>query len=820
MKRLMNWFASLLLLVSLASPMYRAFADSVNLINNPSAETLDSSGKALNWTADSWGTNTSNLTVSSDAHTGVKSLSVTTTAWTNGDSKWIPDAVSVTPGKSYTYSEYYKASTATEIDAMYLDASGATSYIYLSGEPATANWQQATINLTVPSTAQKVSILHILAGVGTLTTDDFNLNVPSVTVLPPPTSGNLIANPSFETPNGTTPANWQNGGWGTNATTYTYVTNDGHSGTHSAQIQTTSYTSGDAKWFFNPVTIQPNASYIFSDYFKSTIASSLVAQFDNGSGVLSYQTLASLSASSTWQQATTTFTTPATAKYVTVFHLISGVGTLQTDDASLTVPTVAPAPTVNITSPQANTTLSGSLTVSATGSASAGIANVQFKLDGVNLGSAVTTAPYQITWNTLGATNGTHNLTAVLTSTDAKTATSPAVPVTVNNQVATGGNLIPNPSFETVNSTNTKLPASWNTSSWGTNTSTFSYLTTGHTGTRSIKAQISSFTNGAAYWYVSPDQAVTPGKMYDFKNYYKSNIISEIDATITMSDGSVQYMYLGDVSPSPNSWTKFETQFTVPTGAKSLNIYQDIYGVGYVTSDDYSLTAFSYQGFTRPIISITADDGYASWYNYAEPILKKYNFKSTDYIITSYVDNVSGYMSSAMVKSMYANGDEVTSHTVDHPDLTTLSATAMDAELKDSQTFLKTLLGAGAPVNDFASPYGAYNQQVITDAAKYYQTYRGVQAGYNAKNNFDAMHLMVQNLDTSVTLAQVQAWIAEAKATNTWLILVYHQVDPSTASGLYNTYPTDFDAQLSAVKNSGIAVETVAQAMTELKPQL
>jgi hypothetical protein len=95
-------------------------------------------------------------------------------------------------------------------------------------------------------------------------------------------------------------------------------------------------------------------------------------------------------------------------------------------------------PTVSITSPTPNQTVSGAFNVTATASDNVAVANVQFKLDGSNLGSPVTSAPYQISWNTIGATNGPHSLTAVATDTSNNSATSTAVPVTVNNVSVSG----------------------------------------------------------------------------------------------------------------------------------------------------------------------------------------------------------------------------------------------------------------------------------------------------------------------------------------------------------------------------------------------
>lgn len=92
------------------------------------------------------------------------------------------------------------------------------------------------------------------------------------------------------------------------------------------------------------------------------------------------------------------------------------------------------APTVSITAPSAGATVSGTSTgVSATASDNIGVAGVQFKLDGSNLGSEDTASPYSIVWNTNGASNGSHTLTATARDFAGNTTTSAAVNVTVNN---------------------------------------------------------------------------------------------------------------------------------------------------------------------------------------------------------------------------------------------------------------------------------------------------------------------------------------------------------------------------------------------------
>ncbi len=94
------------------------------------------------------------------------------------------------------------------------------------------------------------------------------------------------------------------------------------------------------------------------------------------------------------------------------------------------------APTVSLSAPAAGSTVAGTVTVSATASDNIGVTSVQFALNGVNLGSADTTAPYSINWSTTGAANGTHTLRAVASDAAGNSTTSAARTVTVTNQSA------------------------------------------------------------------------------------------------------------------------------------------------------------------------------------------------------------------------------------------------------------------------------------------------------------------------------------------------------------------------------------------------
>jgi hypothetical protein len=90
-------------------------------------------------------------------------------------------------------------------------------------------------------------------------------------------------------------------------------------------------------------------------------------------------------------------------------------------------------PSVAVTSPASGASVSGTVTLTASASAAAPamITSVQFLLDGANLGSPVTTAPYSYSWTVGSTALGSHNLSARATDSSGNVATAPTVPITV-----------------------------------------------------------------------------------------------------------------------------------------------------------------------------------------------------------------------------------------------------------------------------------------------------------------------------------------------------------------------------------------------------
>ena len=90
---------------------------------------------------------------------------------------------------------------------------------------------------------------------------------------------------------------------------------------------------------------------------------------------------------------------------------------------------------LSITQPSAGSTVSGTVTITATSDDNVGVAGLQFQVDGINIGNQVQTppSPYSISWDSTSVANGSHILTAVVHDA-AGNYTSASVTVTIANQ--------------------------------------------------------------------------------------------------------------------------------------------------------------------------------------------------------------------------------------------------------------------------------------------------------------------------------------------------------------------------------------------------
>jgi peptidoglycan/xylan/chitin deacetylase (PgdA/CDA1 family) len=118
-------------------------------------------------------------------------------------------------------------------------------------------------------------------------------------------------------------------------------------------------------------------------------------------------------------------------------------------------------------------------------------------------------------------------------------------------------------------------------------------------------------------------------------------------------------------------------------------------------------------------VALTFDDGFENFYSEAYPLLKKFGFAASVFLVSGYCekDNQWGgqpsmipklnLLSWEQIREMAGNGIEFGSHTVNHPDLTALSGKEAEEEIINSKSMMEDRIGS--KVAFFAYPYGKMN---------------------------------------------------------------------------------------------------------------
>lgn len=138
-------------------------------------------------------------------------------------------------------------------------------------------------------------------------------------------------------------------------------------------------------------------------------------------------------------------------------------------------------------------------------------------------------------------------------------------------------------------------------------------------------------------------------------------------------------------------------------------------------------------GFNAPEplrqVAITFDDGYQSVLTNALPVLQKYAFTATVFIISQQRTNKwRGQPNSVPqrdlldwdeIRMLHDQGCEIGSHTRTHPALTHIPLSDAEHEIERSQDEIEQR--TGVKPTTFCYPYGAMNDAVKADVARHYQ---------------------------------------------------------------------------------------------------
>ncbi len=113
----------------------------------------------------------------------------------------------------------------------------------------------------------------------------------------------------------------------------------------------------------------------------------------------------------------------------------------------------------------------------------------------------------------------------------------------------------------------------------------------------------------------------------------------------------------------------------------------------------------------KPVI-LTFDDGYRDNYENAFPLLQKYGFTATFFLVTNFIDEGRPeYLTWEQVKALAQAGNEIGAHSRDHPDLRGRDTDFLVWQILGSKEAIQN--GAGITPRFFSYPSGKYDENVI-----------------------------------------------------------------------------------------------------------
>jgi len=333
------------------------------------------------------------------------------------------------------------------------------------------------------------------------------------------------------------------------------------------------------------------------------------------------------------------------------------------------------------------------------------------------------------------------------------------------------GNLIKNPSVENMQGLN---PAYWSRGRWGVNETVFSYPVAGFMSPRGVQVEMTSRSSGDAKWYFA-DTPVIAGNFYTFEDDYISTTGSIVTVRYAKTDGSYVYNDLAILPPTP-TWRHFGLTLKIPDGVASMTIFHLINSIGRLTTDNYVIRETETAKFPEGLVSLNFDDGSRTIYYHAIPRLDAAGFKSTQYIVTKYMENLSGYMKPDELLELKNNGHEIASHSVDHSDLRNLTPEEISYQLGESKRILQRY---GFDPKSFAYPYGYHTGEIEQALADHgYLAGRATFEGFNIKDG-NPYSLKIKSVTAITPFSQIAALIDQAMADKSWLIISFHRIDYS-----------------------------------------
>lgn len=301
--------------------------------------------------------------------------------------------------------------------------------------------------------------------------------------------------------------------------------------------------------------------------------------------------------------------------------------------------------------------------------------------------------------------------------------------------------------------------------------------------------------------------------------------------TLRVSGGAVTNSILngGEWVPVTFSWADASTTGApnrAAITALSLRSAQNGAGTAHVVRyNGVAVVADPSAVFPNGVVSVTFDDNYIEVKTNAKPRLDLYGYPATCYVIQDTVGLDANHLSLADLQSFHDQaGWEVAGHSwtaASHNQtngLTDLSSSQLAAEMALMKAWLLSN-GFTRGADLFAHPKGQFNTTTEQVIGGFFSSQRMTTHFLAQTLPFFKPRLGSMSVVATDSTASITAEIDKAYTNKTWLILTFHKIVASGASGTNEYDLANFNTVIDYLNTKGIAVRTVGQVLDTL-PQL
>jgi peptidoglycan/xylan/chitin deacetylase (PgdA/CDA1 family) len=189
---------------------------------------------------------------------------------------------------------------------------------------------------------------------------------------------------------------------------------------------------------------------------------------------------------------------------------------------------------------------------------------------------------------------------------------------------------------------------------------------------------------------------------------------------VSPSNTAIPILMYHNIAPAPRELRVYRSLYVNP-GSFSRQMWL-LHRLGYTGLSVAAAEPYLRGEKQGRVAVITLDDGYADNVESAMPVLQKYHFSATCYVVSGQIGRYNSWdderlgiqkrlMTSEQLRQWRDGGMEVGAHTRTHPRLTTCNDAQLHDEIHGCKSELEDRLGS--EVTQFCYPYGDENEHVV-----------------------------------------------------------------------------------------------------------